>query len=157
MKLRALQQAVVRAQDGVETAKLTLLDAQQRARTAKGRLQQVKLEHKRARKASKNAKQVAWDAQEYLQHQAKLLLKAEDRLAQGLKVLQTNGNHPHRSPQPSHAKKIPVAHHHHLVSSAVARTAPRSARPAASQARDLPLPIPILGATERDGELPATD
>jgi hypothetical protein len=87
MKLNDLKKAAARAQQDLQTAERKAVDLQRKAKAAKARSEQVRLEQKRARKSAKQAKKLAAAAEDQALAQALVLKKVQKRLAKALKKL----------------------------------------------------------------------
>jgi hypothetical protein len=101
MKLNDLKKAAAKARQDLQFAERKAGDLQRKAKAAKAKSEQTRLEHKRARKSAKQAKK-----------QTRVLEKVQKRLAKALKkVGQGKGKQkskPARPPAPP--KQVPKKH-----------------------------------------------
>jgi hypothetical protein len=85
MKLDDLRKEAAEAQEALRAAEHGLADLQRKARAAKTKAEQTRIQHKHARKAAKQAKKLVGKAEEYAVEQLRVLTKAQRRLVKALK------------------------------------------------------------------------
>jgi hypothetical protein len=87
MKLNDLKKAAAKAQQDLQLAERKAGDLQRKAKAAKAKSEQTRLEHKGARKSAKQAKKLALAAEDQAREQRWVLEKVQKRLAKTLKKL----------------------------------------------------------------------
>ena len=87
MKLNDLEKAAAKAQQDFQLAERKAAELQRSAKAAKAKTEQARIEHKRIRKAAKQAKKLALAAEEQAREQRRAWEKAQKRLSKALKKL----------------------------------------------------------------------
>ena len=87
MNLNGLKQAAAKAQQAFRIAELKVADLQRTFKAAKAKTEQARLEHKRVRKAAKQAKKLTLAAEDQARERRRICEKAQKRLAKSLKKL----------------------------------------------------------------------
>jgi hypothetical protein len=87
MKLNELKKAAAKAQQDLQLAEHKAAELQRSAKAAKAKTDQARIEHKRVRKAAKQAKKLVLAAEEQAREQHRAWEKAHRRLSKALKKL----------------------------------------------------------------------